>query len=191
MSIRIEAADADDADEIVELWVALARDQRAYGSHLLGDSNREQIRDAIARHIVTDGLRVARVPDEATSVGVAIDGDDAPPDSIDSEADITGFVMFDIETGVYAQNVTRGIVRNLYVRPSCRDEGVGTALLSAAEDTLAAAGADVVSLEAMMTNEDARRFYTDQGYSPHRVEFEKHLDGGASDRSDTHSREDS
>lgn len=166
MTVTIEAGDAADTDAIAELWVALATDQRAYGSHLLAEENREQIRDAIARHVVLDGLRVAR------------------PESEDSDLPIVGFVMFDVETGAYEQDVDRGIVRNLFVRPGHRDEGIGGALLSAAEEALADAGADVVALEAMFSNEDARRFYMNQGYYPHRVEFEKRVGN------DTHSKVD-
>lgn len=187
MAVDIDAADAADADALVELWVALARGQRAFGSHLHAESNREQIRDAIARHVITDGLRVARVEEDpaGSDEGVL----DAALDDLDESAvaGVAGFVMFDLEAGAYDQDVTRGVVRNLYVRPSFRGQGVGSDLLEAAERSLLAGGADVVSLEAMMANEGARRFYLDHGYSPHRVEFEKRLDDA---RSDTHTKED-
>ena len=187
MAADIDAADTEDADAVVELWVALARGQRAYGSHLHAGDNREQIRDAVARHVITDGLRVARVEEDiaGSDEGVV----DAAVDGLDEAAvaGIAGFVMFDLETGAYEQDVTRGVVRNLYVRPTFRGQGIGSDLLAAAERTLVADGADVVSLEAMMANEGARRFYTDHGYTPHRVEFEKRVPEG--DRSDTHSKE--
>lgn len=167
MTVTIEAADAADADAVAELWVALAADQREYGSHLLAEENRTHICDAIARHIVVDGLLVAR-----------------PESDEEASLPVIGFVMFGIETGSYEQDVDRGIVHNLFVRPAHRDEGVGASLLAAAEEALADAGADVIALEAMLANEAARRFYLDQGYHPHRVEFEKYVG------SDTHSKED-
>ena len=155
MSVRIDVATADDADAVVEMWLSLAVGQRSYGSHLLAEANSEQIRDAIARHIVLDGIRVARI--ESTE-------SDAPSDALG------------------------GVVRNLYVRPDHRGDGVGATLLEAAEAALDDAGADVVTLEAMEANDRARSFYAQQGYEPHRIEFEKPL--GDADGNDTHTRED-
>ena len=158
--VRIESATLSDVDTLVDRWVELARGQRAYDSHLAAEGNRTPVREALAQHVVTDGVRVAR--------------DDG----------VVGFVMFSIESGNYEQTVTRGVVHNLFVVPAARRQGVGSALLAAAEEALAALGADVVSLEAMATNDAARRFYERHGYHPHRVELEKPT------RSDTHSKED-
>lgn len=222
MPIRIDAATAEDADAVVEMWVSLAAGQRSHGSHLAAEENRKQIRDAVARHIVLDGLRVARPthdPEDTTESNVedtpegdpdAVDGasfenasddqsrslgsdaDMFPSFSVDQQpegdSDIIGFVMFDLEAGTYAQDVSRGIVRNLYVRPDYRDNSVGQVLLTTAEAALDDAGADVVTLEAMAANERARSFYHDHDYVPHRIEFEKPLD--TTDQSDTHTRED-
>lgn len=157
---RIEPATLTDVDPLVDLWVELARDQRVYDSHLAAEANRTPVREALARHVVTDGVRVARADR------------------------IVGFVMFGLEQGDYEQTVTRGVVHNLFVVPGARGQGVGSALLGAAESALVRAGADVVSLEAMAANERARRFYERHGYRPHRVELEKPA------RSDTHSKED-
>jgi ribosomal protein S18 acetylase RimI-like enzyme len=159
--VRLEPAVMGDVERLVELWVALARDQRAYDSHLKAEANQAPVRETIARHIVVDGVTVAR-----------------------DAGDIVGFVMFGLEHGDYEQSVSRGVVHNLFVTPSYRGEGLGRRLLDAAEAALADAGADVVSLEMMAANEDARRFYERQGYRPHRLELEK------SAQSDTHSKED-
>ena len=159
--MEIEAPDTTLADEIAELWVELATDQRDYGSHLLPEANRARIREAVVRHAVTDSLLVARV-----------------------DGELAGIVMFSVESGSYEQDVRRGIVENLFVVPTHRREAVGTHLLEAAESALAERGADVVALEAMAANESARAFYTELGYEPHRLEFEKALE------SDTHSRSD-
>lgn len=222
MSIRIDVATAEDADAVVEMWVSLAGGQRSHGSHLAAEENRKQIRDAVARHIVLDGLRVARLSDdleetsedevEETSedgsgalVGDSSgDASDSQSRSVDSDvdtgrslsvdqqpeqdSDLIGFVMFDLEAGTYTQDVSRGIVRNLYVRPEYRGDGVGRVLLTTAEAALDDAGADVVTLEAMAANERARSFYHNQDYVPHRIEFEKPLN--KTDQSDTHTRED-
>lgn len=158
--VGIGTPDLSDADTLADLWVDLARDQRAYRSHLEPEANRSAVREAITHHIVTDGIRVART------------------DSV------VGFVMFDIEHGEYEQDAVRGIVHNLFVRPDCRFRGIGARLLETAESVLAEAGAEVVALEAMADNEDARRFYARQGYRPHRIELEKRVGN------DTHSKED-
>lgn len=156
----IEPATTADVDDLTELWVDLAHDQCKYGSHLLPTANRERIRNSIARHIVSGGLLVART------------------------SDVVGFVMFGLETGSYEQDVSRGVIQNLYVRPDHRDEGIGTRLLTAAEARLASAGADVVSLNAMVENEAARRFYRRHGYDVHRVELERRVENDNNPRTD-------
>lgn len=151
--MRIEAATADDVDALVDQWVELAGEQRAHDTHILAGANRERIRETFLRRVVTGELLVAR-----------------------EDGVLLGFVSFAMEPGNFADDCERGVVSNLYVRPKRRDEGVGSALLSAAEDALADAGAEAVALEAMAKNEAARRFYRRQGYEPHRVELEKSLE---------------
>ena len=160
-AVRISRAETDSVDVLADLWVELAADQRSYRSHLRADENREQIREAIARHVVTDGVRVAR-----------------------RDGDIVGFVMFDLERGDFEQDEVRGVVRNLYVEPAHRGSGIGSRLLETAEAALVEAGATRISLEAMARNERARQFYERHGYAVHRVELEKAVEN------DTHTKED-
>ncbi|WP_276272134.1 GNAT family N-acetyltransferase [Haloarcula litorea] len=148
--MEITTASSDDADRVVDLWVALARDQRAHGSQLLAEANRDAIREAVFQRIVADDLLLA-----------------------DESGETIGFVMATIEQGRYEQALTRGLVENIYVVPEHRREGVGGALLRAAERHLAESGADTVALEAMADNEAARSFYADHGYELHRVELTK------------------
>ena len=160
--MRIESPTTDDADAIAEQWVALAREQRAFGSHLASEENRATIREAIVRHIVADELLVARAE---------------PGDAADEPADgIIGFVMFGPEGERYDQDVSRGIVRNIVVIPERRNEGIGTELLAAAESALHEAGYEIVALSALADNAAARRWYARLGYTPHRVELEKRLE---------------
>lgn len=158
--MEIEPATTAEVDTLTELWVDLAHGQSEYGSHVLPTANRERIRDSIARHAVSGGLLVART------------------------SDIVGFVMFGPETGSYEQDVSRGIIQNLYVRADHRNEGIGTSLLTAAESALASAGVDVVSLNAMAENEAARRFYRRHGYDVHRVELERRVENDNKPRQD-------
>ncbi|SDJ40757.1 Acetyltransferase (GNAT) family protein [Halovenus aranensis] len=139
------------AERLVEQWLSLAESQRRFESHLLVSENRTRIRESICNHIATGRLLVAR--DEA----------------------IRGFIMFTIEVGGYEQDVTRGLIENLYVDPDYRNDGVGSRLLGNAETELQTQGADVVTLDVMAANEAGRRFYRRHGYEPHRLELEKDI----------------
>ena len=152
----IEAGGTADAEVVADRWVELATDQLAHGSHLLPDENRERIRDSLLRHAVTGTLFVAREDDV-----------------------VVGFVTCSVESGGYAQDVTRGLVENLYVAPDHRDARLGERLLERAEATLRERGCDVVALDVLAENEDARRFYERLGYTPQRVELERVLDSGS------------
>ena len=150
---EITGAEPDESAAVVDLWVELAADQRQHGSHLAAEDNRTQIRESIVRAISADRLLVAR------------------------ESGLIGFVMFDTERTRYEQDVSRGIIENIYVVPDHRGRGIGSALLDAAEQRLRARDIDRIALEAMAPNERARQFYRARGYDPHRVELEKFLDG--------------
>ncbi|MDH5019977.1 GNAT family N-acetyltransferase [Halobacterium rubrum] len=155
------------------MWVSLAAEQRAHGSHLLAAENRGQARDLVAQYVHADGVAVA------VRGGLAV-----------------GFVMFHAETGLYETDATRGVVDNVYVRPDQRGDGLGSALLDFAEDALCEDGADVLAVEALAANDAARRLYERRGYQPHRVTYERPADpgtsgaGDTSTESDTHSKDD-
>jgi ribosomal protein S18 acetylase RimI-like enzyme len=149
-SFRIEPADSDDAETMADLWVALAEDQRAYGSHLEPRANWERIHESMLQHVVADTALVAR------------DGDR-----------ILGFVTFGPESENFEQDTTRGLIHNVFVREGHRGNGIGSDLLAAAEERLEALGVDAIALQAMATNDRARAFYRRHGYRPHRIELEK------------------
>jgi len=148
-ALEISHPDTGSVDELVELWLELADDQQQYGSHVRAEQNRSQIRESLLRYAAGDRVLAAR------------------------RDSICGFVMFSIEHGEFEQDVTRGIVENLYVASDSRNEGIGSELLSAAETELYGRGADVISLGVMAANEAARRFYRRHGYDLYRVEMEK------------------
>lgn len=157
----IEVATTDDLDRLADLWVALVEGQRQHGTHLRGEPNRQIARDVLGRYVAVDDLLVAREDEQ-----------------------IVGFAMVHVETGLYQQDATRGIVDNVFVEDSARDSGVGSQLLEAAERLLRQEGADVLSLSVLAANEGARRLYERAGYVPHRIELEKPV------RSDTDTNED-
>ncbi|CQH57386.1 GNAT family acetyltransferase [Halobacterium hubeiense] len=148
--MEVTPATGDDVAAVTELWVALASEQRAHGSHLRAAENREQARDLVAQYVHTGDCAVVRRGGQPV-----------------------GFVMFHVETGFFETDATRGVVDNLYVVADARGEGVGSALLDYAERQLRDAGADVLAVEALWDNEAARRLYERRGYAPHRVTMEK------------------
>ena len=191
----IEVGTTADADAVADLWVELADGQREFDSHLLAEENRQTLRETIAQRAVADELLVARAGDESKDAddepedqeaGDETDnetGGDEPDDGAaengadeSDDASLVGFVTFGIESNSYERDTVRGVVQNLYVVSERRSEGVGSALLDAAESELADAGADAVSLEVMADNADARRFYRRHGYAPHRIELEKSVE---------------
>ncbi len=161
--VEVEAPVMDESDAITAAWVGLADGQQRFGSYLLAEENRAAVHETVSRAIVTGGVLVARDP-EARADG---------RDGQGRDTDIVGFVMFSPETGVYEQSASKGVVENIYVEPGRRGEGIGSALLSAAESALRSDGADVVILDVMARNEAARRFYEAHGYRPHRVTMAK------------------
>lgn len=169
--VHIEAATQDDLDAVTDRWVSLVADQRSHGAHLLPEENRDEARDVISQYIHTANIAVARLAtndDTGTDLG----------------SPVVGFVMYHLETGLYDQDVTRGIIDNLYVDPEHRDGTIGTQLLDFAESELAEDGADVFALSVMFANDAARRLYERRGYEPHRIMLEKPTE------SDTHSKDD-
>ena len=151
--VSITTPDSDDVDALADMWVELAADQRGHGSHLLAAANRSRIRETFTRHVITDTVRVAV-----------------------ADSTLVGFVTFDVETETYAQDVTRGLIHNIYVRPSHRGRGIGDELLTVAETELVETGVDVVALQVLADNEAARRLYRRRGYTPHRLELEKSIE---------------
>jgi ribosomal protein S18 acetylase RimI-like enzyme len=159
--VTVEPAAPAEADAVADLWVALAADQRRHGSHLRAEASRDAVRASLARHAADGGLTVAR-----------------------SDGELVGFVRFGVERGPLTQDCARGVVRDLYVVPDARDEGVGTRLLDAAETALRDRGVDAVAVEALARNADAIRFYEQRGYRPHRIEFEREVENDKRPRRD-------
>lgn len=164
MDVEIERANADDLEAIADMWVDLARGQRAHDSYVRAADNREAMRETLAAHQSAGGLFVARA--------------DGRP---------VGFASSSIERGTLALDATRGTLTNLYVEPDYRNRGVGSALLETVESAFAEADVDAVILEVMADNDDARRFYRRHGYDPLRVTMHRRLENQP--ENDTHSKE--
>lgn len=155
MDVTIVGARMEDVDAITSQWVALVEGQREYGAHLLGPENERAARSVIEQYVHADGLGVARE---------------------DAAGSVLGFVMFHVERGMYEQDVSRGIVENVYVIPERRGDGIGSQLLDYGEATLRDQGVDVISISVMAENSPVRNWYQERGYSPHRVTLERAVD---------------
>ncbi|ELZ14229.1 GCN5-related N-acetyltransferase [Halovivax asiaticus JCM 14624] len=161
----VECASGGDVDEVLQCWLRLADEQREHGSAVRVDENRGPMRQILSAQQVANGLLVARLAGE-----------------------IVGFVTFTVETETIAVDPTRGLLTNIWIDPAHRNEGIGTALLDAAETELAERGADVCRLEVLEDNEAARRFYRDHDYESSRRIMERPLP--AREKNDTHSKGD-
>lgn len=156
MNVTVEPATMADVSVLTDQWVDLVDGQRRHGAHLLGGENRSAARSIIEQYVHADGLALARTDDR--------------------ETEIVGFVMYHVEQGMYEQNVRRGIVENVYVLPTHRNERIGSQLLDYAESMLAEEGAEIVALSVLAKNEGARDLYRERGYRPHRITMERPLD---------------
>lgn len=159
MTIIVEQATMADVPEITDQWIDLVEGQRRHGAHLLGVENRPAATSIIEQYVHADGLALARTDDR--------------------DGRLVGFVMYHIERGMYEQDLRRGIIENVYVLPTDRNEGIGSQLLDYAESALAKEGAEVVALSVLAENEGARELYRDRGYRPHRITMERSLDESA------------
>ena len=71
---------------------------------------------------------------------------------------IAGFLVADFRRG-------RGQIVTIDVLPAARRSGLGSKLITAAEDHLRAAGCSTISLETAVDNQAALAFYKRHGYS--------------------------
>lgn len=161
-NVVVELATTDDLDDLVSHWSALVASQRDFGSHIRAEGNRTAARDVMSQHVAADRVVVAR-PHPGFDDRMKTD-------------QILGFVTFYVETGLYEQTETRGIVENIYVIPEARGKGVGSALLTDAEYRLAERGGDVGALSVLAANQEGRDFYRAHGYEPHRITVEREFD---------------
>lgn len=76
--------------------------------------------------------------------------------SLDGEA-VTGVILC-------GHDGRRGYIYHTVVHPGCREQGIGTALISAAVAALQEEGITRVCLNVMESNEEGKRFWTNRGW---------------------------
>lgn len=150
----IHLATRSELETVTDQWVALIEHGRKHGLHLLPESNRQRARQRLAAALHEDRLLVA-TPQQA----------DEP----------VGFVFVVIEQGIFETDRQRGVIPALYVDPEYRGEGIGSALLEAAENRLVELGVETAVVEPMAAAVQAKSFYRQQGFRPHRMALEKDL----------------
>ncbi|HEY9648877.1 MAG TPA: GNAT family N-acetyltransferase [Chroococcidiopsis sp.] len=70
----------------------------------------------------------------------------------------------------------------LYVAPSHRRRGLGSALMAVAEDWARARGDRAIGLQVFQSNQPALRLYETLGYAPQSIWMSKRLEEGTGDR---------
>jgi ribosomal protein S18 acetylase RimI-like enzyme len=79
-----------------------------------------------------------------------------------------GFLLMLDELPDEVTSMPQGFIAYMAVEPQCQGEGVGTALLAAAEDEARRRGLAYIALMVSEENEAARRLYTRGGYQTER-----------------------
>jgi len=152
----ITRAGAEALDRLRPLWLALHHHHQAVGGERLGpyvddDASWAARRELYAGFLAGGGFAVLAEEDGAL-VGYAMV---AIKTSTETELDDTwrsGERVAEIET--------------LVVLPEARGGGVGSALLDAVDDELAAIGVGDVLIAAFVTNTEAIRLYERRGFRP-------------------------
>lgn len=100
----------------------------------------------------------------------------------EAKTGLLGFVVCFVETedegDLHVVEAERrfGYISDLYVAPQSRGQGVGRALIEAAEAHFKQLGLPVVRIAFLHNNDRARRIYEQAGFRPYEVTYEKRLD---------------
>lgn len=82
--VAIRPATVDDVDVLVDAWVALAAEQRAYGSHLQAGANRTALHESLSRRAVLGEALVAHRAPEGRVTDPAADQSTGRPTRADA-----------------------------------------------------------------------------------------------------------
>lgn len=151
---HIEEVGPGRLDAVRELWLALHRHHAAIGSHPLvtdEDASWERRRAVYHAWLTHNEAFLLLAESGPEPVGYAIVHlQDGPDDT-------------------YPLGNRYAEIYSLSVSPEHRGQGIGTALLDAAESRLAALGIVDVAIAAMVENEAALRLYASRGFVPREI----------------------
>ncbi|MFP4590515.1 MAG: N-acetyltransferase family protein [Halobacteriales archaeon] len=150
--MRYRTADVGDHDGVVDLWMVLAEEMLAYGSRIDPPGSRPAVASHLGERLADDRVIVA-----------------------DDEGSLVGLVVHARRDDPLVRTASVGVIEFLYVAPTHRGRGIGSALLERAESVLAPE-VDVVELEVLEANEDAIAFYEAHDYRPDRRTVVKALE---------------
>lgn len=88
--------------------------------------------------------------------------------------EVVGIISLHLQFHLHHANWI-GEIQELVVMPRARGSGVGSKLLSWAEETAREAGAEMTELSTSTKRLDAHRFYQREGYAPSHIRFTKAL----------------
>lgn len=94
----------------------------------------------------------------------------------DASGRIAGFVWSSVATRRFEGGQTVCTIKDMYVVPDLRGQGVGGALMEAAEDFARRWKATRMALEVTVANRAAVRLYEKMGFAPARYQMEKRLE---------------
>lgn len=80
--------------------------------------------------------------------------------------EIIGTLQITLIPGLTRGGLTRGLLENVHVRPDCRGQGLGSALVGWAIGQCRAAGCGLIQLTSDKRRPDAHRFYGRLGFEP-------------------------
>lgn len=155
--MELVEATEDDLDALVDRWYSLASAMEAYDDlNTLAYADGDEVPD--------DGFR-AHLDDEAITDYL-----------VRSEGETIGFVT--LREGHHSSRQYSKYLRivNLAIDEPHRSRGHGTAVIERVRELARDSGCDHLKVSCEWDNEDARRFYRDNGFRPKQVDYAQPLE---------------
>jgi len=135
----------------------------------------------VAFHQALDPARFGAVPDAAAGYDGwlrRLAGNDTDLFLVaEVDGSVVGFVIGVLDEGYRMYRVRRyGFIHDLWVEPSCRQKGIGRALVLAGIEHFRGVGAEQVRLDTAASNETAQRLFGACGFRRATIEMLVELD---------------
>ncbi|QCR21092.1 GNAT family N-acetyltransferase [Pontibacter sp. SGAir0037] len=143
----IKEADADDIDELFELWCELQEDHQGYHPVFKVKPNSQQV--------LKDEL-LYRMRDKDTRFFAYTDG-----------SEWLGMMVVSLKKASEGFKLSRkGYIGETIVKKEARSKGIGKELFEAARNWLSDRGADHIELQVSVKNNRGLSFWQDLGFTP-------------------------